>query len=118
MTDRAAQLEQVARRMFFEELPASLNSDENWRRHLIMFRAIPEMAPSMERAFLHAEIALSLAEETRREDVQRCRDLQAFGDAHEGNGNSKAWARAAESLANQMESTPIPIGDAGTGRVE
>ncbi|HET6610132.1 MAG TPA: hypothetical protein VFG62_25940 [Rhodopila sp.] len=110
MTDRAALLKQAVRRLMrldHPELP-----DNQVERYLIFRRA--ELTA-------HAEFALSLAEATRREDVQRCRQLQASGDAFDGEGNSKAWARAAESLADQMEACPItlpPIGDADKGRVE
>jgi hypothetical protein len=50
---------------------------------------------------LDEHIAAARAE-ALEEAAAKCDDLQAFGDAHEGNGNSKAWARAAESLASQI----------------
>jgi hypothetical protein len=111
--DRTALLEQVARRIFAIRYNFG-PSDLEW----ITICNMKEIN-GYRQIFQIAEFVLSLAEATRREDVQIVRHAKASGqpDSPWQNGFNVALA----CVSADIENTPItlpPIGDADKGRVE
>lgn len=85
----------------YDNEPAGYESESDFRRQLA--------AVVRENAELAAAHAAAAWQAGRDAAAVRCESLREFGDAFAGDGNSKAWARAAESLRDQVSALTPPV---------
>jgi hypothetical protein len=125
MTARAAQLEQVARLMYFAGVPPVADEEGWWGVLLSEHKQNPRSGSLVEVALQRAEIALSFAEATREaaakwhEIIEEYYSTRAMKLKEKENSLGAAHLRA---LAKQhaysssaIRAMPLPIAGAGAG---